>query len=73
MPAAEVTLAEMLVHGRGGAKGHPAALTLFGKAARRGRVGAMFAVGAMNGEGHPVPTDRKEAQHWFGLTAGRAG
>ena len=64
-------LAEMLLNGLGGAKDHAAALSLFEKAARRGHVGAMFAVGAMKGGGHNVPMDRKEAQRWFRLAAER--
>src|ERR1019366_4274305 len=55
MPEAEVMLAEMMLNGRGGAKDHAGALALFEKAAGRGHVGAMFAVGAMKGGGHEVP------------------
>ena len=51
-------LAELMLTGRGGPKDHPAALVLFEKAAGRGHVGAMFAMGAMHGGGHEVPTDR---------------
>ena len=31
----------------------------------------MFAVGAMKGGGHEVPTDRVEAQRWFAVAAER--
>jgi TPR repeat protein len=46
-------------------------LALFEKAAARGHVGAMFAMGAMHGGGHEVPTDRAAAQHWFHEAAER--
>ena len=64
-------LAEMVLNGRGGAKDHRSALGLFEKAAGRGHVGAMFAVGAMKGGGHDVPMDRSEAQRWFQAAAER--
>jgi uncharacterized protein len=57
--------------GRGGAKDHPGALALFEKAAGRGHVGAMFAMGAMHGGGHEVPADRSAAQRWFRAAAER--
>ena len=44
---------------------------LFEKAADRGHVGAMFAVGAMHGGGHEVPWDRVVAQRWFRAAAER--
>jgi TPR repeat protein len=56
---------------RGGPKDHPGALALFEKAAGRGHVGAMFAMGAMHGGGHEVPTDRPTAQRWFRAAAER--
>ncbi|HXT79621.1 MAG TPA: tetratricopeptide repeat protein, partial [Acetobacteraceae bacterium] len=68
---AEVMLADMLLNGRGGPKDHAGALVLFQKAADRGHVGAMFAVGAMHGGGHEVPTDRAVAQRWFRAAAER--
>ena len=37
----------------------------------KGHVGAMFAIGAMNGGGHDVPTDRAAAQRWFRAAAER--
>jgi uncharacterized protein len=61
----------MMLTGRGGSKDHQAALSLFEKAAGRGHVGAMFALGAMHGGGHDVPTDRPTAQHWFHAAADR--
>jgi len=60
-----------MLTGRGGPKDHPGALVLFQKAAGRGHVGAMFAMGAMHGGGHEVPTDRPSAQHWFRAAAER--
>jgi TPR repeat protein len=71
MVEAEVLLAEMMLTGRGGPKDHPGALALFEKAAGRSHVGAMFALGAMNGGGHEVPTDRPTAQRWFLAAAER--
>jgi hypothetical protein len=61
----------MMVSGRGGPKDHPSALVLFEKAAGRGHVGAMFAMGAMYGGGHDVPMDRVVAQRWFTAAAER--
>ena len=60
-----------MLTGRGGPKDHPAALALFEKAAGRGHVGAMFAMGAMHGGGHEVPTDRPTAQRCFRAAAER--
>jgi uncharacterized protein len=60
-----------MLSGRGGLTDHPGALVLFQKAADRGHVGAMFAVGAMSGGGHQVPTDRVVAQRWFRAAADR--
>ena len=71
MMEAEVQLAELMLTGRGGPKDHPAALALFEKAAGRGHVGAMFAMGAMHGGGHEVPTDRPTAQRCFRAAAER--
>ena len=71
MVEAEVQLAELMLSGRGGPKDHPGALVLFEKAAGRGHVGAMFAMGAMHGGGHEVPTDRPTAQRWFHAAAER--
>ena len=71
MAEAEVMLAEMMLNGRGGPKDHSGALALFEKAAARGHVGAIFAVGAMRGGGHEVPTDRVEAQRCFAVAAER--
>ena len=56
---AEVALAEMSLNGVGGTRDHAEALVLFRRAADRGHVGAMFAVGAMLGGGHEVPEDRR--------------
>jgi TPR repeat protein len=64
-------LADMMLTGRGGAKDHETALSLFLRAAERGHVGAMFAVGAMYGGGHEVQADRVVAQRWFEAAAGR--
>jgi uncharacterized protein len=61
----------MMLTGRGGAKDHPGALALFETAAGRSHVGAMFALGAMHGGGHEVPTDRPTAQRWFLAAAER--
>ena len=55
----------MMVNGRGGPADIPAALQLFEKAAAEGHVGAMFALGALHGGGHQIPTDRKIAQRWL--------
>ena len=52
-------------------EGPSGALALFEKAAGRGHVGAMFAMGAMHGGGHEVPTDRPTAQRWFRAAAER--
>jgi TPR repeat protein len=71
MVEAEVQLAELLLTGRGGPKDHPGALALFERAAGRGHVGAMFAMGAMHGGGHEVPTDRQTAQRCFQTAAER--
>jgi TPR repeat protein len=61
----------MLVNGRGGTRDHAAALTLFEQAAKERHTGAMFAVGALYGGGHDVPTDRVVAQRWFRQAAER--
>jgi TPR repeat protein len=55
----------MMVNGRGGPVDVPGALHLFEKAADEGHVGAMFALGALHGGGHQIPTDRKIAQRWL--------
>jgi uncharacterized protein len=58
MPPAQVTLAEMMVNGRGGALTPVGAHELFERAAGKGHSGAMFALGAMHGGGHGFPIDR---------------
>ena len=58
---AEAALAEMMVNGRGGPRDHIAATALFERAAGKGHVGAMFALGFMSGGGYDVPTDRTVA------------
>ena len=58
MIEAEVMLADMMLTGRGGAEGSSGRAGVVRKAAERGHVGAMFAVGAMYGGGHEVPMDR---------------
>jgi hypothetical protein len=45
MAEAEAALAEMMVNRRGGPRDQSAATALFEKAARKGHVGAMFALG----------------------------
>jgi TPR repeat protein len=72
MVDAEVTLAEMLVNGRAGTtKDHARAMKLFEHAAQQGHAGAMFALGAMHGGGHDVPTDTSVALRWFAKAAER--
>jgi len=44
---------------------------LFEKAAGKGHVGAMYALGMLSGGGHDVPTDPAVAQYWFRAAAGR--
>ena len=68
---AQMTLAEMMVNGRGGPRDHTAALALFAKAAEQGHVGGMFALGAMHGGGHDVVQNRPLAEHWFRRAAER--
>ncbi|MGH7191821.1 MAG: tetratricopeptide repeat protein, partial [Acetobacteraceae bacterium] len=41
------------------------------KAARRGHVGAMFAVGALLGGGHDIAPDRNRAARWYRAAAER--
>ncbi len=48
-----------------------AALDLFEAAADQGHSGAMFALGALHGGGHDLPTDRATAQRWFRAAAER--
>ena len=71
MVDAQVMLAEMLVHGKGGPKDHAEAFRLFEAAAQHGHAGAQFALGAMMGGGHDIPTDRGAAQDWFARAAGQ--
>jgi TPR repeat protein len=61
----------MMVNGRGGPRDFVAAAALFEKAAGKGHVGAMFALGILSDRGHGVPTDRAVAQHWFRTAADR--
>ena len=68
---AQVSLADMLVHGAGGPRNHEAALGWFRRAANQGHVGAMFALGALYGGGHEVMWDRRIAQSWFLAAAER--
>jgi hypothetical protein len=62
---AQVLLAEMMVHGKGGPKDHAEAFRLFEAAAQRDHAGAQFALGAMLGGGHDIAMDRVAAQLWF--------
>ncbi|MGH7076994.1 MAG: tetratricopeptide repeat protein, partial [Acetobacteraceae bacterium] len=62
---------EMFVTGQGGPRDHKEALRLYRKAARRGHVGAMFAVGALLGGGHDIAPDRNRAARWYRAAAER--
>ena len=64
-----VTLAEMMLNGRGGSPAPALALDLFKRAAAKNHSGAMFALGAIYNGGHNLPTDRRAAQHWFRAAA----
>lgn len=69
MTDALVTLAEMLVNGRGGARDHDGARVRFERAAKNGHSGSMYALGALHGGGHDIPTDRGAAMTWFRAAA----
>lgn len=57
--------AQLRLEGLGGPRDHAGALALYHRAARMGRVEAMFSLGAMYGGGHDLPPDRTQALHWF--------
>lgn len=64
---AEAALAEMMVNGRGGPRDQLAAAALFEKAAGKGHVGAMYALGMLSDGGHTPAV----AQRWFRAAAER--
>ena len=68
---AQVALAEMTLHGRGGPASTTVALDLFEKAAAKGHSGAMFALGVIYTGGHDIPTNQRTAQNWFRAAAER--
>ena len=69
IPEAEAALAEMMVTGRGGVPDRATAVALFEKAAGKGHVGAMFALGALNDRGDPAK--RAFSQRWLRAAAER--
>jgi uncharacterized protein len=70
MANAQAALAEMMVNGRGGPCDPLTAVVLFEKAARKGHVGAMFALGVLNG-GHHGRANHTIAQRWLQAAADR--
>ena len=69
IPEAEASLAEMMVTGRGGVPDRAAAVALFEKAAGKGHVGAMFALGALNDGGDAA--NRAFSLRWLRAAAER--
>jgi TPR repeat protein len=67
IPEAEAALAEMMVNGRGGAADRTTAMALFEKAAGKGHVGAMFALGALTDQA----SNRALSQRWLRAAAER--
>jgi uncharacterized protein len=67
LPEAEATLAEMMVKGHGGARDLAMAVSLFEKAAGKGHVGAMFALGVLNHGGDA--TKRAFSLRWLRAAA----
>src|SRR5258708_34201841 len=68
MADAEAALAEMMMNGRGGPRDQSTATALFEKAARKGHVGAMFALGALarnQAEWKPVNRADSAPNHSF--------
>ena len=68
---AQAALAEMMVNGRGGPRDLLAAAALFEKAARKGHVGAMFALGVLNGGNPDRRVNHTIAQRWLQAAADR--
>jgi len=60
-----------MVNGRGGKCDHLEAMALFERAAGKGHIGAMFALGMLRGGGYEVPMDRALAQRWLRAAAER--
>ena len=69
MPEAEAALAEMMVTGRGGVPDRATAVALFERAAGKGHVGAMFALGALNDGGDAA--NRAFSLRWLRAAAER--
>ena len=69
IPEAQAALAEMMVTGRGGIPDRATGVALFEKAAGKGHVGAMFALGALNDGGDAVK--RAFSQRWLREAAKR--
>jgi TPR repeat protein len=67
VPEAEAALAEMMVNGRGGAADRRTAMALFEKAADKGHVGAMFALGALTDQA----SNSALSQRWLRAAAER--